>query len=613
MTDTRPDAGNKEAAAAANDIVAIDTVSINSGTDIIEDKNDMFVSALDSPTDSGLAGLETLDISANNNEESNKTPTSSDTMEDLSLQDDVELPTEEDTNDDMNPSPPEDRKELADVPPEVDVNLDDDLGVSEVNLDDDDDIFKSARLEPEPAKASSTMTNGFSRATSEEPAETDIPLEDDDHPFEDAHLKPGLQLSGPSPTPATIPQQTLTSFREEEARREMEGGDEFIEIKVTDAHKVGDGMSSYMAYKVTTNTNLTYFKKNKPEVNRRFSDFLGLRDKLTEKYLQNGRIIPPAPDKSVIGMTKVKMSKEDETSVQSEFVEKRRASLERYLNRTASHPNLRVDPDFREFLELDAELPKANQTAALSGKNMMRAISKLGDKVNAYATKMEETDQWFEDKTFVIDNLDQQLRKLLTATEAMVDYRKSLSGQTYQLSKSLRLLGSAEDNSKLAAALQQLADVEEKVEKVHEQQAKDDFYLLSELIHDYIGIVSAVKDAFNERVKAWQSWQGVQRDLTKRRENKARAELAGKTDKVNTLRQEIAENENQLNMAQENFEKISRIIKKEFETFDVKKCKDFKETITQYLESMLKSQESLVTHWERFLPEIKNMELSQTN
>ena len=53
-----------------------------------------------------------------------------------------------------------------------------------------------------------------------------------------------------------------------------------------------------------------------------------------------------------------------------------------------------------------------------------------------------------------------------------------------------------------------------KVEKVHEQQAKDDFYLLSELIHDYIGIVSAVKDAFNERVKAWQSWQGVQVRLT---------------------------------------------------------------------------------------------------
>jgi len=566
------------------------------------DKDEMFISAMDSPTDSGL--------------ETNKT-SNSDTMEDLSLQDDKNDVEE-------------------DIPPvNNEVNLDDDdLGVSEINLDDDDDIFKSARLEPEPAKMQMSepepvlrstgstepvlLTNGHhkeqvARAESEEPVETDIPLEDDDdRPFDNAHLKPGLQLQS-EPATISVPHQTLTSFNEEEAKRELESGDEFIEITVTSPHKVGEGMSSFMAYKVITKTNLSYFKKQQLEVNRRFSDFLGLRDKLCEKYLQNGRIIPPCPDKSVIGMTKVKMSKEDEASNQSEFVEKRRAALERYLNRTASHPNLRVDPDFREFLELDAELPKANQTAALSGKNMMRAISKLGDKVNAYATKMEETDQWFEDKTFVIDNLDQQLRKLLTATEAMVDYRKSLSGQTYQLSKSLRLLGSAEDNSKLAAALQQLADVEEKVEKVHEQQAKDDFYLLSELIHDYIGIVSAVKDAFNERVKAWQSWQGVQRDLTKRRENKARAELAGKTDKVNTLRQEIAENENQLNMAQENFEKISRIIKKEFETFDVKKCKDFKETITLYLESMLKSQESLVTHWERFLPEIKNMELSQTN
>merc|ERR1711892_339563 len=402
----------------------LDAVSISSSPDIMEDKNDMFESALDSPTDSGLAGLETLDISADKNEEA-KTPTS-DTMEDLSLQDEIDIPMEE-TDEEMKQSLPEDRNEaspaalktdislddgLGDsddifksvrIEPEpskpsstltngspfeerkdevavaqIDVNLDDDHGVTDVNLDDDDDdIFKSVRIEPEPAKASSTLTNGSSsRAVSEEPAVTDIPLEDDDHPFEDAHLKPGLQLSGPSPTPASMQQQTLTSFHEEEAKREMEGGDEFIEIKVTSPHKVGDGMSSYMAYKVITNTNLTYFKKSKPEVNRRFSDFLGLRDKLTEKYLQNGRIIPPAPDKSVLGMTKVKMSKEDENSSQSDFVEKRRASLERYLNRTASHPNLRVDPDFREFLELDAELPKANQTSALSGKNMMKMISK---------------------------------------------------------------------------------------------------------------------------------------------------------------------------------------------------------------------------------------------
>ena len=44
----------------------------------------------------------------------------------------------------------------------------------------------------------------------------------------------------------------------------------------------------------------------------------------------------------------------------------------------------------------------------------------------------------------------------------------------------------------------------------------------------------------------------------------------------------------QVDMAQENFEKISRIIRKEFEAFDIKKCQDFKQTILQYLEQMLK-------------------------
>ncbi len=34
-----------------------------------------------------------------------------------------------------------------------------------------------------------------------------------------------------------------------------------------------------------------------------------------------------------------------------EFVERRRAALERYLNRTAIHPIFQVDPDFRDFLE----------------------------------------------------------------------------------------------------------------------------------------------------------------------------------------------------------------------------------------------------------------------
>lgn len=41
----------------------------------------------------------------------------------------------------------------------------------------------------------------------------------------------------------------------------------------------------------------------------------------------------------------------DQQSLTGDFVEKRRAALERYMKRTAAHPVLCVDPDFREFLE----------------------------------------------------------------------------------------------------------------------------------------------------------------------------------------------------------------------------------------------------------------------
>ena len=41
----------------------------------------------------------------------------------------------------------------------------------------------------------------------------------------------------------------------------------------------------------------------------------------------------------------------DQQSLTGDFVEKRRAALERYMLRTAAHPVLCVDPDFREFLE----------------------------------------------------------------------------------------------------------------------------------------------------------------------------------------------------------------------------------------------------------------------
>ena len=456
--------------------------------------------------------------------------------------------------------------------------------MDEVNLDEDSSMAKIESAE-------------FKHDNSFSPIDKDDNLEEISRDDNDEIIKKRATVTFAAPPVTSAPSApTLSTILEQ---------GEFINISVTSPHKVGDGISSYMAYKVKTTTNIQNFKKKELSVTRRFSDFLGLRDKLNDKYTHAGRIVPSAPDKSVVGMTKTKISKDDENADQSEFIEKRRAALERYLTRTATHSVLRNDPDFREFLELNTELPKANQTSTLSGKNVMKMFSKMGDKVSSYTTKMEEPDSWFEEKTNMIDNLESQLNKLLYSTEALVAFRKTLAGQTYSVSKSITALGHAEEDTKLSAALDQLGDVFMEIQKVHDQQSKDDLFLLSELVHDYLGLVAAIKDALAERVKAWQHWQAVTKDLNRKREYKVKLEVSGKADKLAELKAQISETERQQESAQDVFDKISATFKEEIENFEAKKCQDFKSNLVDYLERMLKGQETVATQWERYLPEIK--------
>ncbi|KAL7988834.1 hypothetical protein Chor_007753 [Crotalus horridus] len=445
-------------------------------------------------------------------------------------------------------------------------------------LEDGEDLFistvstlESSPSSPEPASLPaediSTNANG--------PKPTEILLDDD---REDLFAEATEEVSLDSPerepilssesTPAITPvtPTTLIAPRMEtktvvapvdfdRCREEIEeetNGDAFdIEINVSDPEKVGDGMNAYMAYRVTTKTSLTMFHKNEFSVKRRFSDFLGLYGKLASKYLHVGYIVPPAPEKSIVGMTKVKVGKEDSSS--TEFVEKRRAALERYLQRTVKHPTLLQDPDLRQFLEC-SELPRAVNTQALSGAGILRMVNKAADAVNKMTIKMNESDAWFEEKQQQFENLDQQLRKLHGSVEALVCHRKELSINTAAFAKSAAMLGNSEDHTALSRALSQLAEVEEKIDQLHQEQAFADFY-----------------GVFDHRMKCWQKWQDAQVMLQKKREAEAKLQLANKPDKLQQAKDEIREWETKVQQGERDFEQISKTIRKEVGRFEAKR------------------------------------------
>ena len=93
--------------------------------------------------------------------------------------------------------------------------------------------------------------------------------------------------------------------------------------------------------------------------------------------------------------------------------------------------------------------------------------------------------------------------------------------------------------------------------------------------------------------------------LNKKREQKARLEQSGRTDKTSQAANEVIEWESKVDRGQEEFDNISKMIKKEIERFELVRVEDFKKQLTEYLESMLQYQNQLIKYWESFLPEAR--------
>ena len=72
-------------------------------------------------------------------------------------------------------------------------------------------------------------------------------------------------------------------------------------------------------------------------------------------------------------------------------------------------------------------------------------------------------------------------------------YFLDLSVNAGQFARVIATLGTTEEHTSLSRALSQLSEVEEKIESVENAQSESDFYILAELIHDYIGMIHAVK------------------------------------------------------------------------------------------------------------------------
>lgn len=109
-------------------------------------------------------------------------------------------------------------------------------------------------------------------------------------------------------------------------------------VSVTDPEKVGEGLNSHVTYKVVSSLELSPGNVTQSAVTRRYSDFLWVHEQLYALAPYHGFLVPPIPDKAVIGR------------FGEDFLEDRRRGLELFLRRVLAHPQLRHSEEVHIFL-----------------------------------------------------------------------------------------------------------------------------------------------------------------------------------------------------------------------------------------------------------------------
>ena len=135
---------------------------------------------------------------------------------------------------------------------------------------------------------------------------------------------------GPRPDPPSVVVSVPSGYEEPAGT---------LQVEVSDPHRVGEGMSKHVEYKVTYWTDLGNYSARSGCVTRRYSDFEWLWKQL--RSTMDGVIVPALPQKTLV-------PNDDPTSA---AIERRRATLSLFIARVSAHPVMRASSDLQIFLE----------------------------------------------------------------------------------------------------------------------------------------------------------------------------------------------------------------------------------------------------------------------
>ncbi|KAG0310271.1 intercellular trafficking and secretion, partial [Dissophora globulifera] len=397
-----------------------------------------------------------------------------------------------------------------------------------------------------------------------------------------------------------------------------------MEITVTAAHREKEGSTdSFISYQINTKTDLKGFSEPSVSVRRRFQDFAWLHNVLNRDF--PAAVLPPLPDKH-----RLRYVRGDRFS--PEFVEKRRASLERFLKKIAVHPTLQRAECLRVFLDSrdwNSDLAQQNKKRQDEGR-----LETIGDVLlNAFA-KIKKPDERFIAMRDEVDKLEENLQALEKLDQRILKRQEELEGDYREFGGSVAGLGNLETG--ITEPLHRFAHTVATYAKLlNDLSTREDAEFLSEL-HECLAYCNSVKSVLKLRDQKQLDFEELseflQQQISERGRLMSNGRLGGsatiggffqqkmdeikgvdqeraKQEKLKRVEERIRDLEDAVEKSNDISERFSNETAKEFEIFQLQKSKDLRQCMLDYTAGRVEFFEKGEALWAQIIPVLEAIQV----
>lgn len=468
----------------------------------------------------------------------------------------------------------------------------------------------------------------------------------EDSEYSDLFISPTGEVNGGDTNGIGSPKTKATAsvnFGRSESSSSL--GSDYLKITVSNPQKehevssnsIVPGNNTYVTYLITTKTNMRGFGGTEFSVRRRFRDVVTLADRLSESY--RGFFIPARPDKSVV---------ESQVMHKQEFVEQRRAALEKYLRKLAAHPVIRKSDELRVFLQVPGKLPLPTSTDVTSrvldgaaklpkqlfgdsrnviapqeavqpakgGRDLWRLFKELKQSVtndwgNSRPPVVEE-DKEFLDKKEKLHVFEQRLTDASKQAESLVKAQQDMGDTMGELGLSFIKLTKFENEAAVldtqrarAAEMKSIATVTVRASRMYrELNAKTVKNL--DTIHEYLGVMLAVRNAYSDRASALLTVQTLLSEFSSLQSKAEKLEAASSkvfggdkstVHKMDELKETLRITEDSKNCAVRAYERIKENNRSELERIEREKHADFLNMLKGFVSDQVSCAEKMANLW----------------